>query len=110
MTVAIALPVTTEVLSDRRDDGRALRVSWHAPDDMFVLSIWRNDRCTATFQLVRSDTPGLISCLVDGLATPAAPWSSATHVVAPTPLSRVQGQLAATRRWLATLAGRRSTR
>jgi len=98
MTVAIALPRTSEVLSDARDGGRALRVSWHPTDDMFVLSLWRDDRCTGTFQLIRSDVPGLVTCLVDGLAQPSSTWSPVTQSVTPTLASRLLRQLAARRR------------
>ena len=40
---------------DARGDGRYLRVTWHPGPQMFVLSVWRDDVCTATFQM-RPDT------------------------------------------------------
>lgn len=110
MTIAIAMPASTEVMLDRRNEARALRVSWHVPDDMFVISIWRDDRCTATFQLIRSDAPRLISCIAEGLATPSSAWSNATHAVARSPLSRARDQILASRHWIAGLSGRRKAR
>lgn len=101
MTLA-SLSTTTEVLSDARDGGRALRVSWHPADDLCVFSIWREDHCAATFQLVRSDAPELISCLVEGLAQPPSTRSSATYGVAPTGLSKLVGGLAVARRRMAS--------
>jgi hypothetical protein len=102
MTIAISLPATTEVLSDARDGGRALRVSWHPADDVCVFSIWREDRCAATFQLMRSDAPGLISCLVEGLAQPPSSWSTATYGVAPSRLSSLLDRVAVARRNIAS--------
>jgi len=77
MTAVSVLPVVGEVLFDARDDGRALRVSWHPVDDLCVLSIWRDGRCVATFQLARLETPDLINELVRGLVhTPPTPWTA----------------------------------
>ena len=66
------------MLADARDGGRWLRVNWHPVDSLFVVSIWRDDVCAATFQLTRNDSPELISSLVRSLSEPAAlPWSPA---------------------------------
>ena len=64
-----ALPAHGEVFLDARDDGRAMRVSWHSENGgLAVLSIWRAGTCVATFQLGREDVPELIDTLVRGLA------------------------------------------
>ncbi|RJK94816.1 hypothetical protein [Vallicoccus soli] len=56
------------VLLDQRGGDRALRVSWHDEDDLVVLSVWRGERCTATFRLAAADVPALVDALVAGLA------------------------------------------
>lgn len=75
MTHAVVLPPAPYVLHDRRDTGRALRVTWHGAEDLFVLSIWRDELCASTFQLKRSDVPALIGALAGGLAEAPASWS-----------------------------------
>ena len=56
------------VYIDARGDERGLRVSWHAEADVVVLSLWRENVCTATFRLAVEDVPDLISTLTAGLA------------------------------------------
>ncbi|RNL78826.1 hypothetical protein [Nocardioides marmorisolisilvae] len=64
-----ALPAHGDVFLDARDDGRAMRLSWHTEaGGMAVLSIWRAGTCVSTFQLGREDIPDLIDTLVRGLA------------------------------------------
>lgn len=64
-----ALPADGDVFLDARDQGRAMRLSWHSESGgLAVLSIWRAGTCVATFQLGREDIPGLIDTLVRGLA------------------------------------------
>jgi hypothetical protein len=75
MTTAVVCPPATSVLRDRRETGRALRVTWHGAEDLFVLSTWRDTECAATFQLRRSDVPDLIAALARGLAEAPASWS-----------------------------------
>lgn len=84
MTAAVVLRSTTSVLRDKRDAGRALRITWHAPDDAFVLSTWRGQVCASTFQLPRSDVPDLIAALARGLADSAPPWSPTRYSQLPT--------------------------
>ncbi|HEV7192432.1 MAG TPA: hypothetical protein VGN35_04430 [Jatrophihabitantaceae bacterium] len=80
MTVVTVLPPTSEVLFDTRDDGRWLRITWHPADDAFVLSIWRDRTCAATFQLARSASPELINTLTRSLAEgPGYGWSPSTY-------------------------------
>jgi hypothetical protein len=76
MTAVSVLPVAGAVFEDVRDDGRSLRVSWHPVDGICVLSMWRDARCVASFQLARMDAADLIHELVQGLAqAPPAPWT-----------------------------------
>lgn len=64
-----ALPAHGDVFLDARDDGRAMRLSWHTEHGgLAVLSLWRAGTCVATFQLGREDIPDLIDTLVRGLA------------------------------------------
>ena len=58
-----ALPASGEVFLDARDQGRAMRLSWHHDGDLAVLSIWRAGACVATFQLSRDDIPALVEAL-----------------------------------------------
>jgi hypothetical protein len=63
-----ALPVRGEVFLDPRDEGRAMRVSWHHEDALVVFSLWRESTCVGTFQLGKDDVPALLEALVSGLA------------------------------------------
>jgi hypothetical protein len=79
MAEVSAFPARGGVLFDTRDEGRALRVSWHPGDQLVVLSMWRADRCVATCHLAPSDAAALVAQLASGLAAlPAALWSQPT--------------------------------
>ncbi len=71
--VLVALPARGEVFVDSRGSDRAMRVSWHAEVGLVVLSLWREDRCTATFRLPVAEVPALVHALVEGLAHSADP-------------------------------------
>jgi hypothetical protein len=45
-----------------------MQVTWHREQRTAVLSIWRRDTCTATFQLPTDAAARLIAHLADGLA------------------------------------------
>ena len=68
MAGIVALPVRGDVFLDARDQGRALRLSWHHEVDLVVLSLWRDDTCVGTFQLGKDGVPAMIDALVQGLA------------------------------------------
>jgi hypothetical protein len=79
MSVATILPPSAAAFVDVRNGGRAMRVSWHADNDLFVFSMWRDGRCAATFQLDRLSAPELISALAASLALSAPqPWTVPT--------------------------------
>jgi hypothetical protein len=63
-----ALPVRGDVFLDPRDEGRAMRISWHHEGELVVFSLWREDTCIATFQLSKDDVPAVVESLVSGLA------------------------------------------
>jgi hypothetical protein len=71
-SVTRILPPSAAAFFDVRDEGRAMRVTWHAERDLFVFSLWRDGRCAATFQLARASAPELIDSLVTGVARPPA--------------------------------------
>jgi hypothetical protein len=60
-------PVAGAVLADARGDGRALRVTWHAEAGVVVISLWRDNVCTATAQLGPADAAELVRTLTAGL-------------------------------------------
>lgn len=64
--VSFPLPVHGAVFADARGDGRVLRVSWHADEQVVVLSTWHGDRCTATVQVPAATVPDLLKALTDG--------------------------------------------
>ena len=72
MTVS-PLPLRGGVQPDRRDEGRALRVSAHPESGSVILSMWRGDRCVASHHVAASAVPDLIRILASTLveATPA---------------------------------------
>jgi len=64
--VAFPLPPHGRAFEDVRRDGRILRVTWHADDDVVVLSLWRGSRCTGTFRLPVDAVPDLVATLSRG--------------------------------------------
>jgi hypothetical protein len=66
----IALPLPGAVaLPDVRGQHRALQVTWHERDDMFVVSAWRTGACVASVHLAPSEASALIAALAEGLAS-----------------------------------------
>ncbi len=59
------------IVLDARGEARVLRVTWHPEDGVVVLSLWRDDRCAATFRLAAEEVPVLVDALVGGLARSA---------------------------------------
>jgi hypothetical protein len=82
MTVVQALPSRGDVFFDVRDDGRALRVGWHATEGVVVLSSWRYGSCVSSCQVDRDDVPALIAELARGLAAtpPRQAWTDPIYV------------------------------
>jgi hypothetical protein len=64
------LPVHGTAFFDARQDGRTLRVSFHAAQSVFVLSMWRGDTCLGTFRLPAGDAPELVHAITEPLAEP----------------------------------------
>lgn len=80
MTV-VPLPPRGAWLADARQDGRALRVSWHHEQGCAVLSTWRDGVCTGTARLSPHEVAELVGVLSSGLADAAT--GAATAVVLP---------------------------
>jgi hypothetical protein len=72
-----ALPASGDVFLDARDQGRAMRLSWHHDGRLAVMSIWRAGTCVASFQLGGNDVPAFVESLVRSLADQQV--RSATH-------------------------------
>ncbi len=67
MSAARPLPALGSIFLDTRGGDRALRVSWHSEADVVVLSVWRDNVCTASFRLGVEEVPDLIELLRTGL-------------------------------------------
>ena len=69
--VAISRPssrVFETWFSDERSPSRRLHVSWHPAERLIVLSIWREDRCTASFRMPVQDAGRLIAAAADAMS------------------------------------------
>lgn len=53
------------LLADAR--GAGMRVSWHAEEDLVVLSLWREDRCVGTFRMPPGEAATLAAFIVEHL-------------------------------------------
>lgn len=65
--VALPLPGAT-ALPDVRGEHRALQVTWHERDGVFVVSTWRHGQCVASVRLAPAEAASLVAVLADGLA------------------------------------------
>ncbi len=57
--------------ADERGSERRLKVAWRPEHRLIVLSVWRDDTCTATFRLPVAEAPRLIADLVEALGQAA---------------------------------------
>jgi len=71
MEAVSLLPSHGDVFFDERDAGRTLRVAYHPELAQFVVSLWRDAQCRATFRLPAADTPRLVETLTAALADAA---------------------------------------
>lgn len=71
-------PVAGAVLADARGDSRALRVTWHDEAGVVVLSVWRDNLCTASVRLSPTEAAELVRTLTAGLPRDAAVTGRAT--------------------------------
>lgn len=56
-----------EVFLDARGVGRAMRLTWHHEAEVVVLSLWRDQVCSASFRLAAPDVAAFVDALVSGL-------------------------------------------
>jgi len=70
-------PVAGAVLGDARGDSRALRVTWHDDAGVVVLSVWRDNVCTASVRLLPAEAVELIATLAAGLPDAGSRGSAA---------------------------------
>ncbi len=79
------LPENGSIFLDPRGGERAMRVSWHSEKGMVVLSLWRENLCSASFRLGLEEVAALIEVLQSGLGQayaagrPAAAGAAARH-------------------------------
>ena len=81
MATTRPLPETGSIFLDTRDNGRALRVSWHPEADVVVLSLWRDNVCPGSFRLAVDDVPDFIETLRTGLDRAYAAALTKRHAV-----------------------------
>ncbi|MDX6285652.1 MAG: hypothetical protein QOG53_1137 [Frankiales bacterium] len=68
MAEVTPLPLSGSVFFDRRDARRSMRVSWHAESKVFVISMWRDDVCIASFPLAADEAARFVHTVVRSLA------------------------------------------
>ena len=69
--VAISRPsprVSEAWFSDHRSPARRLHISWHGAERIIVLSIWHENRCTASFRLPVQDAGRMIAAVADAMS------------------------------------------
>lgn len=60
--------VSEDWFSDERSPSRRLHISWHLAERLIVLSIWHEDRCTASFRMPVQDAGRLIAAVADAMS------------------------------------------
>ena len=71
MVMAMSRPsprVSEAWFSDQRSPSRRLHVSWHGAERLIVLSIWHEDRCTASFRMPVQDAGRVIATIADAMS------------------------------------------
>jgi hypothetical protein len=59
------------LVPDARGLDRFVRATWHAEQQMFVISTWDGDVCTGTVRVLPSDLGDLVSLLAHGMGVAA---------------------------------------
>lgn len=72
MTAPRPLASPGAIFLDPRGTDRAMRVSWHQEAEVVVLSLWRDNVCTATFRLGTDQVADLIALLREGFDATSA--------------------------------------
>jgi hypothetical protein len=82
--VAISRPsprVSEAWFSDHRSPTRRLHISWHGAERIIVLSIWHENRCTASFRLPVQDAGKMIAAVADAMSRAISLPSTGTEQV-----------------------------
>jgi hypothetical protein len=87
----VPLPPTGRWAEDQRGAGRAVRVSAHAEARLLTVSLWKNEVCVGSVQLLPIGVAGLITGLTESLVQLTGP-APAHGPEAPRPADR-RGQL-----------------
>lgn len=61
------------IVEDVRRDDTFMRVTWHAAEQVFVVSHWRGEVCVAATRVSVDAAPELVNLLVKGLAESSVP-------------------------------------
>ncbi|HVM08858.1 MAG TPA: hypothetical protein VM345_10360 [Acidimicrobiales bacterium] len=61
------IPHRRELFVD--ETGAGMRVTWHAEQELFVVSLWRDDVCVGAIRLDAGDTARLVAMLTRALAS-----------------------------------------
>ena len=64
-------PARREIFVD--DQSHGLRITWHVSEAIFVVSIWRGDRCIETFHLDPAEAARLAAFVGTSLASAVPP-------------------------------------
>lgn len=86
MVMAMSRPsprVSEAWFSDQRSPSRRLHVSWHGAERLIVLSVWYEDRCTASFRMPVQDAGKLIATIADAMSRALTLPSRHTEQVQP---------------------------
>jgi hypothetical protein len=68
---------------DATNEAAFLRVTYHEPERLFVISTWQDDLCTAAVRVPVHEAPQLIALLANGLGAATAPTSPQEHADPP---------------------------
>jgi hypothetical protein len=82
--VAISRPsprVSEAWFSDHRSPTRRLHISWHGAERIIVLSIWHENRCTASFRMPMQDAGKMIAAVADAMSRAISLPSTGTEQV-----------------------------
>ncbi|MGI9064507.1 MAG: hypothetical protein ACR2FQ_11965 [Pseudonocardiaceae bacterium] len=67
MSTVRRLPARRDLFVDQRGADRGLRVTSHPDEGVVVISLWHDNRCTATFRLPVAEAVRMIAVLAAGL-------------------------------------------
>jgi hypothetical protein len=73
MGEVLPLPNPGDVFDDVRDNGRTMRVSYHAEAGVVVVSLWAGALCRASFRLASADVARLAEILENAGRQPVTP-------------------------------------